>query len=510
MGHSWKEDRTKKRLATRYEEVRKVDIRDYTRETSLDNIAINRAYRVNGAHVYIDIVNLQDMLNCTNVEGETCHKRALRFLNQHYRAVHRILVESETVRVDFHNQRLHAVVTKPYGDADERARIERAVAIAQLTIDVLAETGDTDEHIPNAQVRVGIDSGMALAVNNGRRASREPLFLGSPANQAAKCAGHGVAEGIYLTHGARALLELPALSGDKDRTTPLTKDQVAACVEAAGLGVSKTRIIELWKEEQEDLPIGEFEFSRPTPPISDLDFSLLSAAKSKRFEGVSLYADIDGFTNFVDKHLDEDPQHLVRALHVLRSELDAVVHLDFAGRRIRFIGDCLQGVLLEGTSKETDTEATVSTAVQCAGALRSSFAVAIDYLNSEGSITEELGLAIGFELGPLALSRLGMKGSLVRCATGRAVLASEAEQRQCDGVQTAIGEKAYNAGTDAVRRVFASDRKVANLDYAAAVEELAASGDPVAKAVLAAHYAEAAPAVVPGLEQPIRPHSDIH
>ncbi|MCC8612018.1 hypothetical protein LN450_00575, partial [Xanthomonas euvesicatoria pv. euvesicatoria] len=168
------------------------------------------------------------------------------------------------------------------------------------------------------------------------------------------------------------------------------------------------------------------------------------------------------------------------------------------------------GVLLEGTSKETDTEATVSTAVQCAGALRSSFALAIDYLNSEGSTTEELGLAIGFELGPLALSRLGMKGSLVRCATGRAVLASEAEQRQCDGVQTAIGEKAYNAGTDAVRRVFASDRKVANLDYAAAVEELAASGDPVAKAVLAAHYAEAAPAVVPALEQPIRPHSDIH
>ncbi len=111
MGHSWKEDRTKKRLATRYEEVREVDIRNYTRDTSLENIAVNRAYRVNGAHVYVDIVNLQDMLNCTNVEGETCHKRALRFLNQHYRAVHRILVESEAVRVDFHNQRLHAVVT---------------------------------------------------------------------------------------------------------------------------------------------------------------------------------------------------------------------------------------------------------------------------------------------------------------------------------------------------------------------------------------------------------------
>ncbi|KAG0737490.1 hypothetical protein G6F24_017932 [Rhizopus arrhizus] len=84
----------------------------------------------------------------------------------------------------------------PYGDANERARIERAVAIAQLAIDVLAEPGDSDAHIPNAQVRGGIDSGMALAVNNGRRASREPLFLGSTDNQADKCAGHGGAEGI--------------------------------------------------------------------------------------------------------------------------------------------------------------------------------------------------------------------------------------------------------------------------------------------------------------------------
>ncbi|MBC9081089.1 hypothetical protein O0J72_18860 [Stenotrophomonas sp. Sm3212] len=506
MGHSWKKDRTKKRIATRYAEVRDVDIRDYKRETSLVDIPVNRAYRVQGAHVYIDIVNLADMLSCTDIEGETCHKRALRFLNQHYRAVHRILVESDAIRVDFHNQRLHAVVTKPYGDANERARIERAVAIAQLAIDVLAETGDSDAHIPNAQVRVGIDSGMALAVNNGRRASREPLFLGSPANQAAKCAGHGGAEGIYLTHGARAVLELPTLTGNKDRTTSLTDAQISACVEAAALGISKSRIIELWKDEQAELPIGEFKFSRPTPPLSDLDFSLLSAANSRRFDGVSIYADIDGFTDFVDKHLEEDPEHLVRTLHVLRSELDAVVHEDFGGRRVRFIGDCLHGVLLEGTSQTTDAQDTVSTAAQCAGALRSSFSTALEQLSAEGAEVAELGLAIGFELGPLAISRLGMKGSLLRCATGRAVLESEAQQRLCDGVETAIGENAYKAASAGIRTVFTDKRKAANLDYAAAVEELAASGDRVAKATLEAHYAEVAPAVAPALAQPIRPH----
>ena len=100
-----------------------------------------------------------------------------------------------------------------------------------------------------------------------------------------------------------------------------------------------------------------------------------------------------------------------------------------------------------------------------------------------------------------------MKGSLLRCATGRAVLTSEDEQRRCDGMETAIGPSAYKAGSDAVRKLFADGRKTASLDYAAAVDELAASGDRVAKAVQVEHYAAAAPAIVPELAQPFRPHT---
>jgi len=507
MGHNWKEDRAKERIKKRYEEVREVEILDYKRDTSLQNIPAKRAYRIHAAHLYIDIVNLDEILDSTKDEGEWCHKRTLRFLNQHYRAVHRVLQQSDALRVDFHNQRLHAVVAKPYGDAEERERVARAVAIAQLVSDVLAETGDADEHIPNAKVRVGIDSGLALAVNNGRRGGREPLFLGHPANHAAKCAGAGTTEGIYLTNAARLTMGFPTLATDKDRTTALTREQIDTCVAEADLDVSKEQIIKLWQEEYEETPIGSLEFSRPTPPLSDLDFDLLSTAKSKRFEGVSIYADIDGFTAFVDQHIDDNPKNLVRTLHVVRAELDAVTHRDFAGRRVRFVGDCLHGVLLEGTAYSTDVEATVSTAVHCAGALRSSFACAIEHLQSEGADTDDLGLAIGFDLGPLTLSRLGMQGSRLRCATGRAVLTSEAEQRRCKGTETAIGLAAYQAGPESVRKVFGASRKVAELDYDSAVEELAASGDRVAKAVQMEAYAAVNPAIVPALAQPLRPHT---
>ena len=503
MPKNWNAKRAKDRIATRFAEVENVSIVDYKKDMSLENIPVNKAYRLKSAHLYIDILNLEEILNVTNIEGEMCHKRALRFLNLHYRAVHRILSETDSRRVDFHNQRLHSVVAKPYGDDSERERVVRAVAIADLIQQVLEETGDADDLIPNAKVRTGIDTGTSLVVNNGLRGGRESLFLGNPANHAAKCAGAGTVAGIYLTNAARKAIGLSSLTNDADRTTALTVEQVTSCVTEANLGVSKKSIIDAWKTEQADFPLGKIEFSRPTPPLSELNIEGLSLANTKRFDGVSVYADIDGFTAYVDNNLDDDPEDVVRALHVLRSELDQVVTNDFEGRRIRYIGDCIHGMLLEGTAHTTDVEATLSHAVLCSGALRSSFQAALDYLDEKNVAVDDLGLAIGFDLGQLSVSRLGMKGDKVRCAIGRSVLESERQQGRCSGTESAIGQAAYDAANDAIQSLFTTKRRVANLDYDTAVTHLAASGDKVAKSVA---YQTARPAVAPALAEPLRPH----
>ncbi|WP_211235032.1 hypothetical protein [Azohydromonas australica] len=158
---TWDKDNAEDRIKARIEEVSGVEIREYVRETNLTALPNGVAYRVNGVHLYVDILNLDEMLNVTVYEGETAHRRTLRFLNLHYRAVRKILLDVDAIQVDFHNQRLHAVFAKPYGD--EEARIHRAVATAQLIIDVLARTGEGgSDPLPAATVRVGIDSGMAL------------------------------------------------------------------------------------------------------------------------------------------------------------------------------------------------------------------------------------------------------------------------------------------------------------------------------------------------------------
>jgi class 3 adenylate cyclase len=388
----------------------------------------------------------------------------------------------DAIRVDFHNQRLHSVVAKPYGD--EVMRVHRAVAIGQLITDVLQQTGEDADH-PAAKVRIGIDSGKALAVNNGRQGHREPLFLGEPANHAAKRSGGGTATGIYLTNKARKIIGLPEIASVD--TTSLTTEQIRTSEDKAKLEVTAAEIVKEWEEDLNKLPIGSFVFSGHTPPYSTMDFELLSAANSRRQNASSVYADLDGFTAYVGRNIEKDDtaKHVVRALHVLRSELDAALHEDFKGRKVRFIGDCVHGLLVEGTAQTTDAEETISNMSLCAGALRSSFNLAIDRLKANGTDATSLGLAIGFEYGPMTATRLGMKGDLIRCSVSRGVLQSEKEQGVCSGTETSIGKVAYDTGNEAIRTIFGSSRKRANLTYDVAVAELSAKNDKAAKAAKA-------------------------
>jgi class 3 adenylate cyclase len=507
VSSSWKYGRAKDAINDRIDDVENVTIVDYKREMSLDNIPTGKAYRLDAVHMYADITNLPELLGTTEIEGERCHKRTLRFLNLHQRAVSRILARCDALRVDFHNQRLHAVIAKPYGPDVEKKRVTRAVAIGKLIIDVLAVTGDDSDDIPNAKVRVGIDTGLALAVNNGRSGNREPLFLGSPANYAAKLASNRSAGGIFLTNAARGAAGLAIVDDGDEDTSPLTAKEIADCQEHAALDVTSERIVKEWRQDNEDHPIGSFDFSRPTPPLRNLDISSLTPGNSRRMEATSVYADIDGFTNYVAEHIQNNPEDVVRCFHVIRSELDRVLSSDFDGRRIRFIGDCIHGLLMSGTAYQTDVEDTISTSTLCAGGLRSSFDLSLERLRESGVETAGLGLAIGYEFGPMTVTRLGMHGDRIRCSVSRGVVNSEIEQCRCMGTESAIGQLAYNAASTAVRKLFGSNRKIKHLTYDIAIEALSADGDKVAKAATAAAYAVAAPAMAKAAEQPFRPYA---
>jgi class 3 adenylate cyclase len=208
----------------------------------------------------------------------------------------------------------------------------------------------------------------------------------------------------------------------------------------------------------------------------------LSVKNSRRQDAAVIYADLDGFTAYVAQNIgtESGSKHVVRTLFVLRSELDAVLHEDFAGRKVRFIGDCIHGLAAEGTAQTTDPEETISTMTLCAGGMRSSFDLALKRLANNGTNASTLGLSIGFEYGPMTATRLGVKGDLVRCSVSRGVVTAEGEQQRCLGTETAIGPVANKCGSDAIRAVFGQTRKRGALDYDTLVNELSAKKDRTA------------------------------
>jgi class 3 adenylate cyclase len=227
-----------------------------------------------------------------------------------------------------------------------------------------------------------------------------------------------------------------------------------------------------------------FFFHYHRPPLRSIDFAELKPSNSIRMPMVSIFADLDGYTRYIDQAMATNKvADAVRDLHVIRGELNAVLQEDFAGRKVRFIGDCIHGLVAQGSSTQADVKASVEQATACVGALRSSFDLCLEHLPTAGN----LGLAIGYELGATPVSRIGLRGErAVRVASSLATLTSEQCQSGCTGEQTKIGPAAYAEASLETRRLFGSSHVGTDITYDSIAMSVpagtAASAEPVAEA----------------------------
>jgi class 3 adenylate cyclase len=445
----------------------------------LVNLPQSKAVIVDAVHLYATLTNYDEYRLQEGRETERSHARALNFLHLHYGACDRAIERHGAHRVDFHGPRVHIVVAEPAGREFAKERVIRALALAKEIeqLSDLANTEIAEGHYP-ARFRIGIDSGHCVAINSGRGIEQEPLFLGCPANYAAKLA-EGSEPGIYVSDSVRALFAMNrlgvmdlerhyALAGT-DIHTMLTRAPEASQKIYAESESDARQLLHEWQTEisAHEAATGggasRFHFHHHRPPLSTIDYSELSPGNSIRMPLASIFADIDGYTRYIDQSVaNGNVGEAVRALHVMRGELNNVLKQDFQGRKVRFIGDCIHGVLAEGSATTTDAKATVGTALRCAGGMRSSFELCQTLLPTTGV----LGLAIGIELGPTPISRIGIRGERsVRLASSIATARSAALQRECDGTQTAIGPWAKEAASRDVQQMFGHDYIIGDFDY---------------------------------------------
>jgi class 3 adenylate cyclase len=458
------------------------EVRAGTRATadfrsSLFNIPRSQAILVDGVHVYARLANYDEFRLEGRHETEQGHKRGLNFLHLHYAASDRIIDDFGAVRIDYHGGRMHCVVADPIDD--ELARVAKAIELAQRLIEF---AGVADREIANggyqARLKIGIDTGKCVAINSGSGHEQEPLFLGNAANYAAKLA-EGEGEGIFLSNRTRHILGMGTYTSLNDersygidaewrlRSSTLAKarrPELAAVFD--GGNVAYDRLIKEWRSDLRDFHEyaggqSAFKFHEHTPPLRTIDFSNLSPGNSIRMQLVSIFGDVSGYTRFIENAMQTGRvEEAVRAIHVIRGELHNVLKDDFSSRKVRYIGDCIHGLLAIGQTNAVDLQKSAIDAVKCAAAMRSSFGVIQELMPNLGT----LGLAIGIEAGTTPISRIGRRGEgSVRVASSSATIVSEAEQSEANGTQLAIGPAAFEALPLHMRNAF-SGRKADGLD----------------------------------------------
>jgi class 3 adenylate cyclase len=486
---------------------------------ALHNISRNQAILVDGVHLYARLANYDEFRLEGRQETEQGHKRGLNFLHLHYAASDRIIEDFGAVRVDYHGGRMHCVVADPIDD--EQARVAKAIELAQRLIEFAAVA---DRDIANggyqARLKIGIDTGRCVAINSGSGHEQEPLFLGNAANYAAKLA-EGEGEGIFLSNRTRQILGMSTYTSLNDersygidaewrmRSSTLAKarhPELAAVFD--GSSAAYDRLIKEWRSDLSDFREyaggqSAFKFHQHTPPLRTIDFANLSPGNSIRMQLISIFGDVSGYTAYIENAMRTGRvSEAVRAIHVIRGELHNVLKDDFSSRKVRYIGDCIHGLLAVGQANAIDLQSSSIDAVKCAAAMRSSFQLIQESLQN----IDSLGLAVGIEAGPTPISRIGRRGEgSVRVASSSATIVSEAEQSEATGSQLAIGPAAYDALPMHIRNAF-PDRIAEGLDID--VYDVMFSGAPSLATTHDAYRAHGA-ANHEYKSEPVRAHSVI-
>jgi len=481
---SWSEARSRERIRNHLKTVPQFDDQISLAAMSdkamaedrglLSTFTTGRAKVVEGAHLYAQLLDFDNLVVDQNkIETEESHRNVLRFLNMHYRLWDTIIGDHDSDRVDYHGARLHAIIVSPEGDG--RAQTARAVALAHQLNDATRRVGSA-YGFPT-RIRFGIAQGKCLALTTGRDHDKDVLFLGSPANHAAKLAAARDEAGVYIAPAAQMIVG--ANASRKTSTGDMALDEMfladaARAYPFAGLDEAVSRLTD--EARQEVL----FIFRRATPPLRDLDFSQISASNSIRMGMASIFADIDKFTAFVDGAVaqgNDAIKHAATTVHVIREELNDVLKEDSGGKRVRFIGDCIHGLLAEGRLKD-DPPTAIDDAIMCAAGMKDSFVLCQQMI---GGI-DMLDLAIGVEFGPVPLTRIGLRGeNSVRCAAGRAVMISEREQQSLEGGGIKLGREALRLAKPSTARLLAKGTRL--LGYDATADLLGSIASPAVAAV---------------------------
>lgn len=178
----------------------------------------------------------------------------------------------------------------------------------------------------------------------------------------------------------------------------------------------------------------------------------LSIRNNKKVLAASVFADVSGFTAYVDAaETDEEKKDALRVFHAIRRELATVVKKDYEGVRVQYQGDRVQALFHLPKDEE---EGIVAEAVEAAVGLQFSIEHTIKEVLPEA---EDLSLAVGVDVGTTLASKLGTRGHRDRICVGVPVENAADLEERSEGGRIAITRRVYEALPENLSEGFSYD-----------------------------------------------------
>jgi class 3 adenylate cyclase len=215
-----------------------------------------------------------------------------------------------------------------------------------------------------------------------------------------------------------------------------------------------------WNEKQSKALLVKAKQQMPLRDIHDkpahrlIDIQSLSIRENHRVLAASLFADISGFTRFIEdaeqKHMQETA---LRLFHAIRREMTSVIQDDYHGIHVQFQGDRIQGLFhLPGN----DEQAIATEAICAAMGLQSSMEGPLKALLP---YAEPLHLTIGIAIGETFVSRLGVRRHRDAICLGPAAEEAARLEGVCNGRQIGISRRLHQALPVELQSSFRRDKK---------------------------------------------------
>lgn len=449
---SWDRERSQERIEKHLDGMGEIEIEKLVREADLASLLTETCCReIFGVHVYIPVSNFPRLASEITTDAE--YRHLIQAVHIYEREVSRIVEDAESydgLRVHFQGPRLHALFYRPIDDAEELAT--RAFLIQLVIRDFVRNIfNPAFPDFDNFVVSAGADIGSVIGTRDGQRADRELLFVGSPANFAAKIIrGNGhlrLTDRLYAAL-PKTLQKLCEAVGDGEdyRVAPVEGDELRDLVEDHGHTWDRSKSAERVEEDKDAFPLKNIEYSSATEGI---DFEDLSIHNNKRVNGASVFADLTGFTSYVEEATTRDDQKAaLRVFHATRKEMATVIKSDFDGVRVQFQGDRVQGLF--HVPKDDHTAISLEV-VECSAGLHASMELTIKEALPEA---EPLHLAVGIDRGKTLASKLGTRGHRDRICLGHAVEQAASHEESCGAGETGIGECVYKLLPEEVQTAF--------------------------------------------------------